>query len=138
MANSDFYTATKEDARVWRTDHDSRASTKDSNAVAHAAAIQDATRATNPVDGINATPATAALSTNTSATNHEVEVTVTGKVGTVETTSGVAVTYESSSTGRATVSDTGVITGVGAGTATITVTAVHDTSATDTVVVTVS
>lgn len=134
MANSRFYDATEDD-RAWDT---TRADTLDEAAQASADALQASTQATNPADGINATPATVALGAATTATNHTAQITVTGKIGTVETTSPVLATYSSSSTGKATVDDTGLITAVAAGTATITVTAVHDTSATDTVVATVS
>lgn len=135
---SDNYTATKEDSRLWRTDQDTRAAAKDDAATTNAAAIQTATHAANPIDTIVATPATADISAATTATDHTVQVSVSGQVGTVASSAGFSVTYESSSTGLATVSDTGLITGVSAGTATITVTAVHDTSATDDVVVTVA
>lgn len=133
MANSAFYDATKEDSRSWRDDHDTRAGAADEAAVANAASLQDDTQATNPVDGFDATPSTTTLATTTGTQ----QITVTPKVGTVATTSGMSVTYSSSSTGKATVSSSGLITGVAAGTSTITVTAVHDTSLTDTVVVTV-
>lgn len=135
MAKSAFYDATEEDSRPWVATH--TAETKNSNAVANAATLQTETRATNPIDTITALPATAEITTVTTATDHTVQVTVSGGVGTVASDAGFSVTYASDSTAKATVSDTGLITAVGEGTATITVTAVHDTSVTDTVVATV-
>ena len=137
MANSANYDATKEDSRSWRTDHDTRASDLDEAAVANAATLQSEAHASNPIDTITATPATVEITTVTTATNHTAQIAVSAGVGTVASDAGFSVTYASSSTGKATVSDSGLITAVGAGTATITVTAVHDTSATDTVVATV-
>ena len=138
MAKSRFYDATEEDARSWVADHATRSEAADTASQAVATALQQAAWDTNPSDGINATPATVAMEAATASTIHTIQIAVTGKIGTVETTTPVVVTYASSSTGKATVSDTGLITAVAAGTATITVTAVHDTSATDTVVATVS
>jgi uncharacterized protein YjdB len=138
MTKSGFYDATEEDSRSWSTDNATRAALKDSDGVANAAALEDAAQATNPIDTIEATPATVAIKAATTATDHTAQISVAGKEGTVASDAGFSVTYSSSSTGKATVSDTGLITGVAAGTATITVTAVHDTSATDTVVATVS
>lgn len=138
MANSANYNATKEDSRSWVADHATRAGAIDEAAVANAATLEAAAHASNPIDSISATPATVALSADTTATDHTVQVSVSASVGTVAATNGFSVTYESDSTAVATVSESGLITGVSAETATITVTAVHDTSLTDTVVVTVS
>lgn len=131
MAKSAFYDATEEDSRPWVATHTAEAD--NSAAVAHAEALDEATKATNPVDGFDATPATTTLASTTGTQ----QITVSPKVGTVATTSGMSATYVSSDTTKATVDSSGLVTGVAAGTSTVTVTAVHDTSLTDTVVVTV-
>lgn len=74
------------------------------------------------------------------ASQHAVTVEAgdTKAISAVTNIAGATITYSSSATGKATVSSAGVITGVAAGTATITVTASDGTnSATDTITVTV-
>jgi hypothetical protein len=137
MTQSANYDATKEDSRAWRTDQDSRASTADAAAYANGVVLQTATQDTNPITAITPDTTTCAI-TAAAGTTHTKQITTTGKIGTVVSTRGFQVTYASSSTGKATVSSTGLITGVAAGTATVTVTAVHDTSITTAVVATVS
>lgn len=103
MPQSAFYTATQEDSRPWRTDHDSRAATKDSDAVANAATIQTATRAKSPVSAIDSTPATPTLAPG-----------ATQQIATTTTPAnqGVQLTYGVDKPAVATVSATGLITAV--------------------------
>lgn len=138
MTQSRYYGATDEDSRPWVGTEVTRTAAADEASQAVADALEDAAQADNPITVIEATPATTAIAAATTATNHTAQISVVGKVGTVASDAGFSVTYVSSSTGKATVSSTGLITAVASGTATITVTAVHDTSATDTVVATVS
>lgn len=138
MANSANYNATKEDSRSWVTDHATRAGAIDEAAVANAATLEAAAQASNPVTVI-VVDATEATVTAATGTEHTHQISVTG----YEATTGdydypITCTYESSSTALATVDEDGVVTGVSAGTATMTVTAVHDTAVTDEVTVTVS
>ena len=103
MPQSAYYTATQEDSRAWRADHDSRAATKDSDAVASAAAIQTATRAKSPVSAIDVTPATPTLAPG---------ATQQLSVATTPAGQGVQVTYSVDKPAVATVSATGLITAV--------------------------
>lgn len=130
MTQSANYDATKQDSRLWRTTGDAAAAAKDAAAVAHAADLQDATHASTTLTGISVTPATVTLDISNGETQ---QLTVT------ETPTGAhnGYTYSSSDATKATVSSTGLITPVAAGSATITVTAIADGSITDTCVVTV-
>lgn len=135
MANSDNYTATKEDSRPWRAGHDTRASDLDEASVANAEAIQEATWATNPIDEIAVTPATVTLDVSDEDTQ---QLTVAGLVDSEASTAGFLVTYESSDPTKATVDENGLVTPLAAGETTITATAVHNDTITDTCVVTVT
>lgn len=134
MANSRYYTATKEDARSWRSDHDVRASALDEAAVDHADAIQTATRDSNPITSIVVSPSTATIDLSEEET---VQLSVQPKVDSEDYDDGVQVTWASSDEAKATVDETGLVTPVAAGSATITATCVHDTNIDDTATITV-
>lgn len=129
MANSGNYTATKEDARQWRTYNDTLANSKDEAAVASASTLQTATRSTTEVTAISTLPATVTLDISEGQTSQLVTTsTPANKIG--------QLTYTSSNPTKATVSATGLVTPVAAGSATITVREVASNQ-TDTCVVTV-
>jgi uncharacterized protein YjdB len=130
MTQSANYDATKQDSRVWRTTGDAAAAAKDAAAVAHAAALQTSTQDTLTLESISVTPATVTLDISNGETQ---------QLTTVQTPSSAhaGLTYVSSDATKATVSNTGLITPVAAGSATITVKATADNSITDTCVVTV-
>lgn len=130
MAQSDNYNVTKEDARPWRTDGDTRAAAKDAAAVAHAATLQTDTRATTTLTAIDVTPATKTLDISNGETQQLT-------VAQTPTDAGSSFTYASSDATKATVSANGLVTPVAAGTATITVTSVAKPSVTDTCAITV-
>ena len=135
MANSDNYTATKEDSRPWITDQNTRANAADEASVAHAESIQESTWASNPIDEIVVTPSTVTLDVSDEDTQ---QLTVAGLVDSEASTAGFLVTYESSDPTKATVDEDGLVTPLAAGSTTITATAVHDDTITDTCVVTVT
>jgi len=130
MAKSAFYDATEEDSRAWRTDQDTRALAANEAGVAEATALQAATRDASPVSAISITPATVTLDISNGETQQLT-------VATTPANQGVQVTYVSSDPTKATVSSTGLITPLVAGSTTVTGTAVHDGALTDTCVVTV-
>lgn len=134
MANSANYDATKEDSRPWRTDHDSRASDADEASVANAGTLQDETRDSSPITSIVVTPATKTIDLSDEET---LQLEVQPMVDSDEYDGGVAVTYTSSDPTKATVSDSGLVTPVAAGTSTITVKWVVDEQVTDTCAITV-
>lgn len=129
MATSANYDVTKEDSRKWRTYQDATALAANEAAVATAAAMQTSTRASNATTEISVTPATVTLDISNAETQ---QLTV------ATTPVGVAnqYTYVSSDPTKATVSSSGLITPVAAGSSTVTVTAVASGD-TDTCVVTV-
>lgn len=130
MAKSAFYDATEEDSRPWNATETPRATAINEAAVAVAAGIQTATRASSPITAITVTPSTASISAGTSETE---------QLTTAPTPSGngYLVTWSSSDETKATVDENGLVTAVAAGSATITATCVHDNSITDTCAVTV-
>lgn len=134
MAKSSFYDATEEDSRAWAGTEIARAEAKDAAGVNNAAAIQTRTRATNPIDGISVSPSSDTLDLSDEET---VQLTVAGTVSGQASSAGFVVTWSSSDEAKATVSDTGLVTPVAVGTATITATCVHDTNVTDTCSITV-
>jgi uncharacterized protein YjdB len=130
MAKSAFYDATEDDSRPWAATEIARAQAKDEAGVAVAAALQTATRAASPVSAISITPATVTLDISNGETS-QLACTTT------PASQGVSLTYVSSDPTKATVSSTGLITPLVAGSTTVTATAVHNNALTDTCVVTV-
>lgn len=130
MAKSRFYDATEDDSRAWAATEIPRTLAINEAAVANAAALQQATWDASPVTGISITPATVTLDISDGDTQQLT-------AATTPASQGVVVTYASSDETKATVDENGLVTPVAAGEATITGTAVHDDSLTDTCVVTV-
>lgn len=129
MAKSAFYDATEDDSRPWAGTEIARAQAINEAAVAIAAGIQASTRAASPVTAISVQS-----TMNLDLSDVETEQIV---ITTTPASQGVLATYVSSDPTKATVSATGLVTPVATGETTITVTAVHDPSQTDTCVVTV-
>lgn len=129
MANSPNYTATKEDARPWRSAHDTLANANDEASQANADALEAAARASNPVTAISIQ---ATMNLDLSDVETEQVVITTDPVG-----NEVQCTYVSSDPTKATVSASGLVTPVAIGTTTITATCVHNPAVSDTCAVTV-
>lgn len=130
MANSPNYTATKEDARPWRTDQDTRANAADEASMDNQAALAARTTARARFNGVTVTPGTASLSVGTPT--QQLTAVVEAGVG------NKGVTWSSSNTGRATVNAVGLVTRVGAGAVVITATSIENNKLTGTANITVS
>lgn len=130
MANSDNYTATKEDSRPWRAGHDTAANAADEASVAAAVALGTQTTARARYNGVIVTPATA---TKAALATQQFTAVVEAGVGSL------GVTWTSSDAAKATVnSSTGLATAVATGTANIIATSVENGSITGYATLTVS
>ena len=98
-----FYDNTKEDSRPWRTDQDTRAQAIDTAAVANATANAGNKGVLNP---LHAAPISVAVGSDK-------KIVLQSNVPNVQ--------YTSSAPAKATVSNDGTVTGVDAGSATITI-----------------
>ena len=118
MANTPFYTATKEDSRPWRAVQDTDADAKDqaSDASGTATAARSAVRGRE--NGIVVTPNPTTVSAGT-PTRQLTATQLSDPIGTV--------TWVSSDPTKATVSNAGLVTRVAAGTTTITATSLQST-----------
>lgn len=118
MANSPFYTATKEDSRPWRTDQDTRADAIDQASTANAAVIAANTPVLAGQNNIVVTPSPTTVSTGT-PTRQLTAVQVSDPIGTV--------TWTSSDPTKATVSASGLVTKVAVGTTVIRAQSIQNT-----------
>lgn len=118
MANSANYTATSGNRAPWQADNDTRTNTDDQASVANAAALTTQTAARARHNGVIVTPATATVSAGTPTQ----QLTAVVEAG----VKGSGVTWTSSNPSKATVSGTGLVTRVAAGSTVITATSVEN------------
>lgn len=111
MANTPNYTATKEDARPWRANHDTRADAADQASDAAATALNTATTARPDNQGIELT----GVFVQNGAGTQQLTATI------IPLVSNPALTWVSSDPTKATVNSSGLVTRVAAGVTTITV-----------------